>query len=177
MITTARLYIRRFKASDWEDLYAYLSLPEVVEHEPYGVQSKDDCKRLARSRAKSDSFYAICLQGASRLIGNLYLGKHAHQTRELGYIIHPTFQRQGFAAEASKAIIDYAFTQLGTRRIIALCSVENTASWKLMESLGMRHEATEIEKMSWDCAENGERIYHDIYTYAMLKREYYLGEK
>ena len=173
MMTTNRLYIRRFRASDWEDLYAYLSIPDVVLYEPYGVQSQEDCKKLARSRAKSKSFYAVCLKDTDRMIGNVYLGKHPYLTWELGYIIHPNFQRQGFAREATEALMAYVFETLKGHRIIACCSVENVASWKLMESIGMRHEATELAKMYWDRDANGNKIYRDIYTYAMLASEYF----
>ena len=34
MLETERLLIRKFDANDWQDLYEYLSLPEIYRFEP-----------------------------------------------------------------------------------------------------------------------------------------------
>jgi hypothetical protein len=38
VLETERLIIRRFRANDWSDLYEYLSDPQVVNFEPYGLR-------------------------------------------------------------------------------------------------------------------------------------------
>lgn len=57
--------------------------------------------------------YFIILQNEKKLIGTCgYLGKpDSNNCVEIGYEVNPAYQKQGFATEASKALIDFAFTQ------------------------------------------------------------------
>jgi ribosomal-protein-alanine N-acetyltransferase len=56
----------------------------------------------------------------------------------LFYAFSPTQQRQGYATEAARTMIDYAFTQLRLKRIIATTTYDNAASMAVMRKLGMR---------------------------------------
>jgi RimJ/RimL family protein N-acetyltransferase len=47
-------------------------------------------------------------------------------------------QRQGYAAEACRALIDYAFRELKLPRIAYGVDGDNVASWRLMKHLGFR---------------------------------------
>ena len=66
--TQPELLIRRFLPSDAAGLHAYLSRPEAVRFEPYGVQSAADCVRLAVERATSPDFWAVCLRSSGELV-------------------------------------------------------------------------------------------------------------
>jgi len=57
---------------------------------------------------------------------------------ELGYWIGPPFQNRGFATEAARAAIGYAFDELGLHKVTVGCIVENTASRRVIEKLGFR---------------------------------------
>ena len=139
-IISDRLIIRRFNENDWHDLYEYLSDEEVVKFEPYGTYSEDQAKEEAINRAKSDIFYAVCLKETGKVIGNLSFMKGDFDTWELGYVFNRKYQGNGYATESSEKLVDYAFSNLGARRIIAMCSPLNTRSWKLLERLKMRRE-------------------------------------
>jgi GNAT superfamily N-acetyltransferase len=58
----------------------------------------------------------------------------------LYYALSPAYQRQGYATEAAQALINYAFTQLHLKRIVATTTYENVASIGVMRKLGMRIE-------------------------------------
>jgi len=45
-------------------------------------------------------------------------------------------------AEASQAVMDYCFKEFSLKRIQARCKVENKASARVMEKIGMTHEGT-----------------------------------
>lgn len=169
-IVTDRLIIRRFEENDWHDLYEYLSDEEVVKFEPYNTYSEDEAKKEAGRRAKDKFFYAVCLD--KKLIGNLYFAKEDFDTWELGYVFNSKYQRKGYASEAAKALVDYAFTHLGARRIIAMCSPKNERSWKLLERLHMRREGHLLQNVYFKTYSNGEPIWMDTYEYAMLKTEW-----
>jgi ribosomal-protein-alanine N-acetyltransferase len=59
---------------------------------------------------------------------------------EIGWRIAPGSRRLGYAEEAARAALAYGFGTLGLASIVAFTVPGNTASWKLMEKLGMRHE-------------------------------------
>jgi ribosomal-protein-alanine N-acetyltransferase len=64
----------------------------------------------------------------------------ARATAEVGlfWAIDPAHQRQGYATEAARAMIDYAFSTLRLKRIMANTDFSNTASQGVMLKLGMR---------------------------------------
>ncbi len=67
----------------------------------------------------------------------------------LYYALSPTYQRQGYATEATKALIDYAFTQLSLKRIVATTTYGNVASMGVMRKVGMRIEKNPYPDPSW----------------------------
>jgi RimJ/RimL family protein N-acetyltransferase len=58
----------------------------------------------------------------------------------LYYALSPAYQRQGYATQAAQALINYAFTQLHLKRIVATTTYENVASIGVMRKVGMRIE-------------------------------------
>ncbi|MFD1175072.1 GNAT family N-acetyltransferase [Paenibacillus puldeungensis] len=171
-IHTERLTIRRFTPDDWQDLHEYLSDEEVVRFEPYEPYSEQQAKEEAIHRSKDAAFYAVCLKQSGKLIGNLYLSKGDFDTYELGYVFNSKYQGQGYASESSKALLDYAFTQLGARRVIAMCSTLNEHSWRLLERLGLRREGLLLQNVFFKTDSHGDPIWFDTYEYAILKKEW-----
>jgi RimJ/RimL family protein N-acetyltransferase len=78
-------------------------------------------------------------------------GQAQLNTPEFGlfYAVSLAFQRQGYAAEATRALIDYAFHHLHLRRIVATTTYENTASIRVMEKVGMQIERNPYPEPSW----------------------------
>jgi RimJ/RimL family protein N-acetyltransferase len=72
-------------------------------------------------------------------------------TPEFGlfWMIAPAFQRRGYATEAARAMIAFAFEQLRLQRIVATTSYENAASMRVMEKLGMRIERNPSPGPPW----------------------------
>lgn len=61
-----------------------------------------------------------------------------HSEMELGYIIAPEYQRQGYATEVCQAILEYAWENLCPDRINCLIDEENYPSRRLVEKLGFQ---------------------------------------
>ncbi|MEK4511929.1 GNAT family N-acetyltransferase [Paenibacillus sp. FSL K6-2524] len=174
MMDTERLVIRRFVPEDGEDLYQYLSLPEVVLYEPYPVFSKEDCFREALRRYEekdNNAFWAVCLKHNNKMIGHLYFKQvelEHFMTWTLGYVFNPNYYSQGYATESARRILQYGFEELHCHRIIAGADIRNTASWRLLERLGMRREAHMLQNATFKRTEDGEPIWVDSYHYAIL---------
>ena len=67
----------------------------------------------------------------------------------LYWSISPSYQRRGFATEAGRALVDWAFSVLHLRRIVATTRHDNTASIRVMEKLGMRIERNPSPDPPW----------------------------
>jgi RimJ/RimL family protein N-acetyltransferase len=67
----------------------------------------------------------------------------------LFYAISPIRQRQGFATEAARALIDFAFGELQLRRVIATTTYDNHASMRVMQHIGMRIERNPYPDPPW----------------------------
>ncbi len=104
-LETQRLILRRFREDDLEDLYAYLSRPEVVKFEPYQPMNLEESKAELAARIESVEMIAVEEKATGRLLGNLYLGKREFASMELGYVFHDTYWHQGFAREGCEALI------------------------------------------------------------------------
>ncbi len=172
ILETNRILIRKFKKSDWHDLYEYLSDPEVVRYEPYDIFTQDGAKKEASKRSASDSFYAVVLKSNSKMIGNLYFNKQDFDTFELGFVFNRTYQGNGYATESAQALMDHAFEHWYARRIIAMCNPENTNSWHLLERLHMRREGVLLQNIYFRTAPDGSPIWQDTFEYAILKTEW-----
>lgn len=67
----------------------------------------------------------------------------------LFYAFAPAYQRQGYATEATRALIAYAFTQLNLRRIVATTMYDNDASMSVMRKVGMQIEKNPYSEPPW----------------------------
>jgi len=175
LITTQRLYLRPFLDSDGDALYQYLSMEEVVKYEPYPVFSKANAILEAKKRSTDKAYFAVCLQSTNQLIGNIYFaldGPEYLKTYTLGYVFHPQYQGKGYATEAAKAVLEYGFQTLRLHRIVAYCHQENVRSWKLLERLNMRREATMKANIYFKLDQNQQPLWIDSYQYAILDYEY-----
>lgn len=57
---------------------------------------------------------------------------------EIGWRLREDAWGRGYAKEAAIASLDAGFNRFGAEQIVAITVIENTASWGLMERLGMR---------------------------------------
>lgn len=171
---TERLLIRRFNPDDWQDLFEYLSLEEVVKYEPYGIFTEDESKSEAIRRSENPDFWAVCLKngGKGKLIGNIYLSMREFDTWELGYVFNSEYHGNGYATEAARAVVNDAFRNRNARRVIAMCNPLNERSWKLLQRLGMRQEGHLRQNIYFKKDKSGCPIWSDTYEYGILASEW-----
>ncbi|MEU4418909.1 GNAT family N-acetyltransferase, partial [Nocardia salmonicida] len=121
--------------SDW--------LPYVAVDQAVFTERFRDPARLAKT---------LVLELGGTVIGDLMVAiespwaqeevkeQAADSQAELGWSIDPAVEGHGYATEAARALLRLCFEDLGLRRVTALCFADNTASWRLMERIGMRRE-------------------------------------
>lgn len=150
-LLTARLRLRPFSRGDVDAVYDYRRREDVARYLFDVPLSRDECALAVQQRIGQVAFedegdkiiLAAELQATGSIIGEVSLIWRSADNRqaEIGWIFHPSYQGQGFATEASKALFGLAFGPGDVHRIMARCDVRNQKSWRLMERLGMRREA------------------------------------
>lgn len=166
-IETDRLILRAFSEADYDDLYEFLSQLADNEFEAYpGITYENGREHLAY-RVDSEEFYAIELKESGKVIGNIYYGNRDFESKEVGYIVNKNYQRNGYASEALRAVIENAFKE-GIHRVFAECDPRNECSWKLLEKIGMDREAHFKQNVFFHRDENGNPKWKDTYVYAII---------
>lgn len=165
IVETERLILRRYKESDLNDLYEYLSDPKVVEYEPYRPQTMEEVRGNLQWRISTEEMIAVERKADGKMIGNVYLGKRDFDALEIGFVFRADCWGRGFAGESCKKLIELAFRS-GVHRIYAECDPQNRNSWALLERLGFEREAHLKQNVYFWCDEAGKPIWKDTYIYA-----------
>jgi RimJ/RimL family protein N-acetyltransferase len=143
-IVTNRLLLRNFSVLDFSAIHAYSSDSEVTKYTLFGPNTLDETraflvnviKREYKKIPQHEFEYGI--EYDQILIGavSLHFDENS-EVAEMGWILNPKYQHQGFAFEAANALKEYAIMNYPIKRLIAHCDSRNIASYKLMEKLGM----------------------------------------
>lgn len=128
-------------------------------------------RRIAASAwtREGDWLGAAVVERASGLtVGDvgLYWVSERDRTAEIGFTFDPRQHGKGFATEAARALVDWAFTVAGMHRVIGRTEARNGASARVLEKLGMRREAHLVEN-EWVKGE-----WQSELVYAVLDREW-----
>ncbi|WP_227825586.1 GNAT family N-acetyltransferase [Clostridioides sp. ZZV15-6383] len=136
MAETDRLILRRYIESDLQDLFEYLSNPEVLEFEPYKPMTIEEVKDNLEWRISTDEMIAVELKSTNKMIGNVYLGKRDFNSLEIGFVFNKNYWKKGYTKESCEKLIELSF-QSGIHRIYANCDLDNQNSWGLLEKMGI----------------------------------------
>jgi RimJ/RimL family protein N-acetyltransferase len=150
-IHTERLTLRLFTPADLDALFDIQSRPEVARYLYWDPRDRAQTAEALHDRLKRRSIeaegdgvnLAMVRADGGPVIGDLMLryASATHQQVEIGYVLHPDAQGQGFATEASRALVDLAFRELDAHRVFGRIDARNLASGRVLERLGMRREA------------------------------------
>jgi RimJ/RimL family protein N-acetyltransferase len=170
---TKRLIIRPVKMSDLDQMYAYTSDEENMKYER-DVFTYDGLKNMLSRYIEDEIFFSCIEKQSEKMIGHFYLGKtnpSDFNEYSLGYIFHPDVQGQGYCTEGAKALMDYAFHELGAHRVQARCNPENVASYRVMEKVGFKKEGLLRKRCAFKKDAKGNPIYTDELVYGLLKED------
>ena len=155
-LQTPRLLLRAWRDEDLGELATLCADPAVMRYFPAPLsreQSKALLIRLQQHFADHGfTFWSLWHREDGRFVGMTGLAHVAFEARftpavEIGWRLSPACWGQGLAQEAARASLDFAFTQLALDRVVALTTVSNTPSQRVMQALGMQ-AACEFEHPS-----------------------------
>lgn len=177
-LKTERLLLRDFRLEDEAAIYEYARDPEVVRFAAWGPTDISTVRANLQRRLKDQECWprdsievAVELRSNGRLIGAMRITvvDHSNRTADFGYTFNRSFWNNGYATEATRALLHLAFSRLNLHRVWATCDIRNRASSRVMEKLGMRREAL----FKKDVLQKGE--WRDSYLYAVLADEWDSG--
>lgn len=169
------LTLRRLRHTDFADMLAYYSHPDVARYCEWDAMSDEQVAAILEAQGSVlpgdvglPLLVGVELTAEQRLIGDcsLTIALPEHRQAEIGFCLHPDFQGRGIATRVVRAVLGYAFGALGMHRMEARCDVRNERSWRLLERVGMRREG----RLRQCAFLKGEWI--DDYLYAMLAPEW-----
>lgn len=175
-LPTERLILRDWRDEDWPPFFASTNTPSVMRW--LGGVMDDDKLAWQRGRIEGyardlgHTFWAVERKADGAVLGFCGL-KRANQPGgpqgdfEVGWRLREEDWGKGYAKEAAIASLNHAFTALDSPHVIALTVIGNSASWGLMERLGMQRRADlDFDSPDFD-AETGR-----IIAYALTRAEW-----
>jgi RimJ/RimL family protein N-acetyltransferase len=171
---TDRLRLRPFNDSDADALFALHSSAHVLRYwdsPPWSERTRAErfiatCARMAEEgsgarvaldRASDQAFIGWC---------SLTRWNPDYRSASMGYCLDDAAWGHGYATEAGRALLQWAFDTLDLNRVQAETDTRNTASARVLEKLGFVREGMLRE----DCIVNGD--VSDSWVYGLLRRQW-----
>jgi RimJ/RimL family protein N-acetyltransferase len=175
-LETERLVLRAYRLSDFDGLFAIQSDESVARWLYLEARDADQTRELLRRKIEGASLSAedewlsaaVTLRATGELVGDVALHwvSVEHRTGEIGFVFLPAHHGQGYATEASRAVLGFAFDTMGLHRVVGRTEARNVGSARVLEKLGMRREAHLVEN-EWVKGE-----WQSELVYALLEREW-----
>lgn len=143
---TQRLIVRELdSATDAEFIFALLNTPKFLQYiGDRGVRSAEDASVFIDERYRQSyrdhgfGLYAVELKDdAQTQIGLCGFVKRDHfEFPDIGFAFLPEFEGKGYGFESASAVMKYGRETLGFDHLLAITSLDNDVSGRLLEKLG-----------------------------------------
>ena len=164
ILETQRLYLREMTLSDLDSLCKILQDEQTMyayEGAFSDTQSREWLdKQLFRYQQWGFGLWAVVLKESDHMIGQCGLTMQPWKEKELlevGYLFQRQYWHRGYATEAAKACIDYAFRALNASEVYSMIRDTNIASQKV----ALRNGMTLVD--SWTKHYRGVDMPHNLY--------------
>jgi RimJ/RimL family protein N-acetyltransferase len=154
VLETDRLIVRQLSPEDAEFIFKLLNEPSWLRFiGDKGVRTIEDARAYILNgpvemySRLGFGLYLVELKEEGVSIGMCGLIKRdTLEDVDIGFAFLPEYWSRGYAYEAASAVMAYGGSALGLNRIVAITSVDNDSSAKLLKKLGFRFE--EMVKLS-----------------------------
>ena len=173
-LQTARLLLRPFAESDAEAIYALQSNARVLRYwdsPPWTERSRADgfiaaCRKMEED--ESGARFAIETRDESAFVGwcSMFRWNPVYRSLGIGYCFDEPAWGKGYATEAVRSMLQWAYGTLDLNRVEAELDTRNAASARVLEKLGFEREGLRRE----DCIVSGE--VSDSWIYGLLRRDW-----
>lgn len=177
LLQTDRLYLREISSNETGLIHELHSLPETDEFNTLGIPDSFQTTEtivnewLTGQTVTPQTSYVFYIEliETKQFIGliALNIGKSKFKNAEVWYKIHVNHWRKGYTTEALQRLISWGFNELNLHRIEAGCAVENIASSRVMEKVGMTLEGRKRKNLPL------KGTWSDSFIYAILDEDSY----
>lgn len=164
-LETERLILREWRESDVFDLHEFSKSPDVMMAGAKVHESIDESLECIKLFIQSQEIWSIVLKKDNKAIGwiGLYDTNRHNKYKEIEFVLSEDYQNKGYATEAVKRILKYAFGELDLM-VVAVCHYPlNVKSKRVIEKCGFTYEGT-LRKYSKNLS--------DSVRYSMTKEEW-----
>jgi [ribosomal protein S5]-alanine N-acetyltransferase len=147
ILETSRLLLREFVPQDADALAAVLGDPVAMQFYPAPFDREGVAewiaKNIGRYQRDGHGLWAMVLKDSGELVGDCgCILQEVEGTNhvEVGYHVRRDLWGKGYATEAARTCVEYAFTALGATRVISMIRPENVRSIRVAEKNGLRCE-------------------------------------
>lgn len=173
IIETSRLILRLFKDTDAPEVAKLCNNYNLYKNTlylpfPYSIDDAVSWIKNQLDNFNNDQCFEFAI--TDKITGNLYgaIALSNHQkfnNGEIAYWVGEEYWGNGYATEAAKAILEFAFIEKGYNKVFARCFHSNLASSRVIEKIGMKKEGILREHVK----KNNEYI--DLTHFGILKHE------
>lgn len=150
VLETVRLCLRRLAPEDAPFILGLLNEPSWLQFiGDWGVRTLDDARHYIAAgpmdmyARHGFGLYLVVLKEGEVPIGLCgLLRRPTLEDVDIGFALLPQYWSQGYAFEAASAVLAHARDVLRLPRIVAITTLDNVASARLLEKLGLRLERT-----------------------------------
>lgn len=147
ILQTERLVLRAFDPSDAVDVYSYAQNPKVGMMAGWSPhQSIEETRALIQAFIERGDTWAVVEKKSGCVIGTVTLRadvrRRVDNAREIGYALGESYWGQGYAPEACREVMRYAFDELHCPILSAAHFPANLSSRRVIKKLGFSYEGT-----------------------------------
>ena len=144
---TERLLLRPWRCEDLDDLYAYSHCDEVgpmAGWRPHAT--REEAEKALAKYVTHELHWALVWRENGRVIGAVKLNPDTNRgkfyAKAISFVLSPAYWGRGLMTEAVKAVIDYAFSEIGIDLLSAFHYAGNDRSRRVLEKCGFEYEIT-----------------------------------
>jgi ribosomal-protein-alanine N-acetyltransferase len=147
VLLTQRLILSQLNESDLLFITEYLQdkvFSELTSNIPYPYTEEDAeiWLKMSREAFSNKTGYTFAIRDKEhRIMGAVGLHDRGDDKAELGYWLAVPFWNKGYVTEAAEAIVRFGFETLKFNKIYATHFLNNPASGRIMQKIGMEKEA------------------------------------
>ena len=151
IVETERLVLRELAPDDAPFVLELLNTPKFLKYiADRGVRTLEEARRyiderfLSSYRKNGYGLYAVELKSDGTVVGTCGLVRRdTLPCADLGFAFLPEFEGKGYGFESASAVLRYGWETLGFDRVLAITSLDNDASGRLLGKLGFTVDKVE----------------------------------
>jgi len=146
MFKTDRLLLRQWTEDDFLPFAQMCSDKDVMEYFPK-LQTQEESYKMGKKivsliNERGWGFWAVEIPNEKKFIG--FTGLHTPTEKmpfspcvEIGWRLSKTCWGKGYATEAAKKVLNFAFTNLNLNEVVSFTTLSNNRSKAVMQKIGM----------------------------------------